>query len=96
MRTIRKFGVMDGTVERNQGKSHKNIYNAYDKPAPLKVEMAMGRWIKYPRVSGLEGLGSGGDFSPTVFRFGALKPIGFGFPPMDIRNKSIGIKTHVL
>ena len=25
------------------------------------------------------------DFSPTVFGFGAPKPIGFGFPPVDIQ-----------
>jgi hypothetical protein len=40
------------------------------------------------------------DFSPTVFGFGFGFDIGFGFgfdfPPMDIQNKSFGIKTHVL
>jgi hypothetical protein len=49
---------------------------------------------------GSRGFGFGDDFSPMVFGFGALKPIGFsfgcGFPPVDIQNKSFGIKTHVL
>jgi hypothetical protein len=33
------------------------------------------------------GFGFGDDFSPTVFRFGASKPIGFGFgfPLADIQ-----------
>jgi hypothetical protein len=45
------------------------------------------------------GFRFGDDFSPTVFGFRAPKAIGFsfgfGFPPVDIRNKSFGIKTHV-
>ena len=31
------------------------------------------------------GFGFGDDFSPTVFGFGAPKPIGFGFLPVDIQ-----------
>ena len=31
------------------------------------------------------GFGFIDDFSPTVFGFGAPKPIGFGFPPVDIQ-----------
>jgi hypothetical protein len=38
---------------------------------------------------GFRGFEFGDDFSPMVFRFGALKPIGFsfrcGFPPVDIQ-----------
>ena len=34
---------------------------------------------------GSRGFGFGDDFSPTVFGFGAPKPIGFGFPPVDIQ-----------
>jgi hypothetical protein len=53
---------------------------------------------------GSRGFKFGDDFSPMVFGFGALKPIGFGFglvfhPWISngyIRNKSFGIKTHVL
>ena len=49
---------------------------------------------------GFCGFGFGDGFSPTVFGFGAPKPSRFrvwfstrGYP-MDIRNKSFGIKTH--
>ena len=53
---------------------------------------------------GFYGFGFGDGFLPTVFRFGAPKPIGFvfgfGFPPVDIQwiseNKLFEIKTHVL
>ena len=34
---------------------------------------------------GFCGFGFGDGFSPTVFGFGAPKPIGFGFPPVDIQ-----------
>jgi hypothetical protein len=48
------------------------------------------------RISaGFESRGFGDDSSPMVFGFGAPKPIEFGFSPMDIQNKSYGVKTHV-
>jgi hypothetical protein len=51
---------------------------------------------------GFSGFGFGVGFSPTVFRFGFGLGFGFWFLvstrgyPMDIRNKSFGIKTHIL
>ena len=62
-----------------------------------------GNGVVLGRISasfGSHGFRFGDDFSPTVFGFGPPKPIGFGFsfgfPPVDIRNKSFRIKTHVL
>ena len=51
------------------------------------------------RVSGgfdFSGFEFGVGFSSTVSRFGFEFGFGFWFPPVDIQNKSFGIKTHVL
>jgi hypothetical protein len=42
------------------------------------------------------GFEFGDGFSPTVFGFGIGFGFGFGFSPVDIQNKSFGIKTHGL
>ena len=56
-----------------------------DKETPY---LRMARGAVLGRISagfGSRGFGFGDDFSPTVFGFGAPKPIGFGFPPVDIQ-----------
>ena len=88
--------------------SESNGPNLLDKPLkgfivnPLR--MARGRFqVGYPWVSGLVGSGSGmishprfsgsGPRNQSGSVSGSVFPRGY---PMDIRNKSFGIKTHVL
>ena len=105
-RKERKYrrGYMDTSQILIQVKSTPNVfYQSSMRPALNNLLARDGSGSGSVRVStgfGFSGFGFGVDFSPTVFKFGFGFGFGFGlgfwFPPVDIRNKSFGIKTNVL
>ena len=75
------------TLDKNS-KTRASKFLAFWDPRPKRPKTKDGNGAVSGRISvgfGSCRFGFGDDFSPTVFGFGAPKPIGFGFPPVDIQ-----------